>query len=67
MRQLKSIWMMKTWKKMQVCKQKQACIPKMKEKNKWREIFKNYMHKENFGNHMEDYLCVGVFTMSMIM
>jgi ABC-type maltose transport system permease subunit len=52
---------------MQVCKQKQACIPKMKEKNKWREIFKNYMHKENFGNHMEDYLCVGVFTMSMIM
>jgi hypothetical protein len=25
------------------------------------------MHKEKFSNHMEDYLCVGVFIMSMIM
>jgi hypothetical protein len=24
------------------------------------------MHKEKIGNHMEDYFCVGVFIMSMI-
>jgi len=30
------------------------------------KILENSMHKENFGNHMEDYICVGFFIMSMI-
>jgi hypothetical protein len=24
------------------------------------------MHKEKIGNHMEDYICVGVFIVSMV-
>ncbi len=55
---------------MEKCK----CANKNKqESKKWKrktnedKSLKTYMHKEKVGNHMEDYLCVGVFIVSMIM
>jgi hypothetical protein len=30
------------------------------------DIFFKYMHREKLNNHMEDYLCVGVFIVLMI-
>ncbi len=42
-----------------------SCVGPIKESH-CKIILENSMHKENFGNHMEDYICVGFFIMSMI-
>jgi hypothetical protein len=40
--------------------------PKNEKEKEMKIKFKNCMHKEKDGIHMEDYICVGFFIVSMI-
>jgi len=58
--------MMKLWKKNLNVQTKTSRNPKNEREEQMKIIFKNCMHKEKLGNHMENYLCVGAFIVSMI-